>query len=238
MFDFSIFMLSILIVILLSIAFLILKTLKKYSKEKIIDNRTETILISIIILAGIIFFPWFFTRPYFSVYNLGETGQIGDTIGGITSPFINEIGAILIYIAFKEQVNSSKSAREEKRIDLIIENLNRPENDPYTINALCNNCLADLTNRINNSDNILKLTRVMREFQSLSKFINSLTEDKDFVENKFYLTWKLHYEPTILTVNQHIVSTAMGLGIQFLIGTPITFNSTFLDIKKTAENYE
>lgn len=231
-------MLITLIIILLSIAFLILNTLKKYSKHKIIDNRAETFLISIIILAGIIFFPWFFTRPYFSVYNLGKTGQIGDTIGGITSPFINGIGAILIYIAFKEQVNSSKSAREEKRTDLIIENLNRLENDPYEINALCNNCLADLTNRVNNSDNILKLTRVMREFQTLSKFINSLTEDKHFVENRFYLTWKLHYEPIILPVNQYIVSTAMGLGMQFLIGTPITFNSTFVEINKTVESYE
>lgn len=237
MIDFSIFMLIALIVILFCLMFLILKTLKNYSKKTFNENKSETILITIIIIAGIVFFPWFFTQSFFSVYNLSKTGQIGDTIGGITSPFINGIGAILIYIAFKEQVNSSESAREEKKIDLIIENLNRLETDPYNIDILCNNCTYDLTNRVNNSENILKLTRVMKEFQSLAKFINELTENKNFVENKFYLTWKLYYEPKILPINQHIVTNSIVHGITFIVGTPITFNQTFVEIKNTVENY-
>lgn len=238
MFEFSIFILIALISILLWIAYLILNTLKRFSRKNFSENKTEIILITIIIITGIIFFPWLFTQSFFSVYNFSKTGQIGDTIGGITSPFINGIGAILVYIAFKEQVNSSKSAREEKRTDLIIENLNRLESDPYKIAVLCNNCTNDLQNRVNNSDNILKLTRVMREFQSLSKFINSLNENKDFVENKFYLTWKLYYEPLILPVNQHIVTNSVVLGIQFIVGTPISFNLTFVEINKTVEDYK
>lgn len=237
MIEFSIYILIILILLLFWILFLILKTLKRFSKRNVYDNKTETIGIIIFLIVGIIVFPWIFTQSIFSVYNCSDTGQIGDTIGGITSPFINGIGAVLVYLAFKEQVNSSNSAREEKRIDLIIENLNRLENDPYKINDLCTNCLNDLSNRINNSDNILKLTRVMREFQSITIFITTLTENKDYVENKLFLTWKLYYEPKIILVNQQIVTNSVVLGISFIIGNPTSFNQTFVEIKKTVEKY-
>ena len=50
-----------------------------------------------------------FTRPaLWNLFNFSETGQIGDTIGGITAPVINLIGAILIYISFKAQINANR----------------------------------------------------------------------------------------------------------------------------------
>ncbi|WP_299681150.1 hypothetical protein [uncultured Tenacibaculum sp.] len=50
-----------------------------------------------------------FTRPYFlKSFNFSETGQIGDTIGGITAPVINIIGAWLVYLSFKEQMEANK----------------------------------------------------------------------------------------------------------------------------------
>ncbi|RXM41479.1 hypothetical protein BOQ62_00150 [Chryseobacterium sp. CH21] len=42
-----------------------------------------------------------------------ETGQIGDTIGGITAPFINVLNAILIYIAFTEQLKANNLLKEQ-----------------------------------------------------------------------------------------------------------------------------
>lgn len=46
-----------------------------------------------------------------------NSGAIGDTIGGITSPFVNLLGAILIYISFREQVESNKQQIENQNID-------------------------------------------------------------------------------------------------------------------------
>jgi len=44
------------------------------------------------------------TRPaILNVFDFSNTGSIGDTIGGITAPIINLIGALLVYITFKEQ---------------------------------------------------------------------------------------------------------------------------------------
>lgn len=41
-------------------------------------------------------------------FDFSNTGQIGDTIGGITSPFISLLGAVLVYLSFKEQIKANK----------------------------------------------------------------------------------------------------------------------------------
>ena len=52
---------------------------------------------------------WIFTRKaVLSDFDLTQTGQIGDTIGGITAPVINILGSILIYLSFKEQYRANQ----------------------------------------------------------------------------------------------------------------------------------
>lgn len=46
-------------------------------------------------------FNWF-DIPY------NDTGEIGDTIGGLTAPFINLIGAVLVYMSFMEQKRANE----------------------------------------------------------------------------------------------------------------------------------
>ena len=79
--------------------------------------------------------------------DFSNSGQIGDTIGGITAPFFNLIAAVLIYLSFKEQTKANeyfvRSSKIEKEHDLLfhlIENLDsrigafeyRPTNDSKT----------------------------------------------------------------------------------------------------------
>lgn len=55
-------------------------------------------------LTFIIMSPLLFTLPSLtSYYDFSKTGQIGDTIGGITAPIVNFLGAVLVYISFKSQ---------------------------------------------------------------------------------------------------------------------------------------
>ncbi|MBL6445667.1 hypothetical protein JMN32_05065 [Fulvivirga sp. 29W222] len=51
-------------------------------------------------------------HPFF---DLSNSGPIGDTIGGITAPIINLVGAILVYISFKAQIAANKV--QERAID-------------------------------------------------------------------------------------------------------------------------
>lgn len=37
-----------------------------------------------------------------------DTDAIGDTIGGITAPFLNLAGAVLIYLSFSQQMEANK----------------------------------------------------------------------------------------------------------------------------------
>lgn len=56
------------------------------------------------------FAVWLFTKPSFiNGFNLSGKGEIGDVIGGITTPIISLAGAILIFLSFKEQVTATLS---------------------------------------------------------------------------------------------------------------------------------
>ncbi|WP_166388043.1 hypothetical protein [Polaribacter sp. 11A2H] len=80
-------------------------------------NKNITFLSIGILL--IILSLFLFTRPaIFENLDFSNTGQIGDTIGGITAPIINLFGAFLVYISFQEQLKANeiqvKSLKEEK----------------------------------------------------------------------------------------------------------------------------
>lgn len=65
----------------------------------------------LIIIAFLLVFT--FTRPaLWEAFDFSNTGQIGDTIGGITAPLFNLIAAILIYISFNEQNKANKIQTE------------------------------------------------------------------------------------------------------------------------------
>jgi hypothetical protein len=60
--------------------------------------------------------------PLISVQHYGwfdytSTGEIGDTIGGTTSPFLSLLGAILVYLSFQEQYNANVSQRTALNVE-------------------------------------------------------------------------------------------------------------------------
>lgn len=81
--------------------------MEKPEEGRIWDYKLLLVIIgSILILFGSVYL---FTRPaYWECFNFKDTGSIGDTIGGITAPIMNLIGAILIYISFKAQIKANK----------------------------------------------------------------------------------------------------------------------------------
>lgn len=57
--------------------------------------------------------PWLLTKTaLFKSWNFSETGQIGDTFGGIANPFIALVGIILTFLAFYMQIKANKIQRE------------------------------------------------------------------------------------------------------------------------------
>jgi len=77
--------------------------------------RQKNIMLFLVLgLFLIVFTPYLLTRStIFESLNFTETGQIGDTIGGITSPFMNLVGSILVFLALKEQIEANKISQKE-----------------------------------------------------------------------------------------------------------------------------
>ena len=62
----------------------------------------------------ILILPFLLTGQYFlERFNFSETGQIGDTIGGITAPFMSLIGAFLVFYALKAQVKANELIQDQ-----------------------------------------------------------------------------------------------------------------------------
>ncbi|OKL41199.1 hypothetical protein [Pontibacter flavimaris] len=92
--------------------------------ESTFNNREKSwfppyILLGIFIfcsfLIGIVIL--FTRKPLYSWYDISEGGAVGDAIGGITAPFINLLGAILVYLALRAQNKANtiqKKALEEE----------------------------------------------------------------------------------------------------------------------------
>lgn len=63
--------------------------------------------------------PFIFTREVlFDCFNFSETGAIGDTVGGLTSPVVGFISIILLYITLQEQIKIN--VRQKKDNDFIV----------------------------------------------------------------------------------------------------------------------
>lgn len=132
------------------------------------------ITIAIILLAISLFMPYFLTLERIFDFDFSTTGQIGDTIGGITAPFINIAAAILVYLSFKEQIKANKYLSKESSLNYIYnlydkakqnneEFKNKHENMYY---KYANFYLQNIINGRELDSNILKTENLLTEVDS------------------------------------------------------------------------
>lgn len=58
------------------------------------------------------------------LFNFSNSGQIGDTIGGITGPFLNLLGIVFVYFAYMEQLEANKIQKDQFKLTLIDSKVN------------------------------------------------------------------------------------------------------------------
>ncbi len=77
----------------------------KEKQEKILFKSRMWLIAGIVL---IIITPFvFIIRKYWDL-SLAETGTIGDTVGGLTSPILGLVGSVLVYYAFLIQLEANK----------------------------------------------------------------------------------------------------------------------------------
>lgn len=100
----------------------------KNTREKDISKFSWTIVETMLCIGAIsiVFAPLLFTKG-FPLNSFLQTGQIGDTIGGITAPITGLLGAWLVYKALKAQIDANKLVTdqftEQKILTIVIEQL-------------------------------------------------------------------------------------------------------------------
>lgn len=90
-------------------------------KRFISENGAGFVTITLVLFACAS--PFIFTQYGAERFNYSDTGQIGDTIGGLTAPIIGVLNAILLYWTIRTQSQQIRQDRLrfdiDKRIDRV-----------------------------------------------------------------------------------------------------------------------
>ena len=103
------------------------------------SDWTKLSVLCIIIAGSLLLFssiaPILFTNSS-SRWDFSDTGQIGDTIGGIMNPFIAIGGVIMTFLAFYMQIRANKLQREQFQKTLNKNNIDEKIDCFYKLNLL------------------------------------------------------------------------------------------------------
>jgi len=70
-------------------------------------------------LLFVAFTPYLFSQKYTGIKFDQSSGVIGDTIGGITAPFINLLAAFLVFISFRAQIKANEQLNKENKLNYL-----------------------------------------------------------------------------------------------------------------------
>ena len=153
----------------------------KKDKDKLGTNNRIlriSVAVAIIFILIICFTPIIFTQ-FSSSISFEETGQIGDTIGGVTAPFLAILGAFLTFIAFYVQYQANRSQLE--RIELIDERdqLNQYESKLQSMLESHRNNVRDIVIRLPNDQKYEGYEAINYYIKKFDFIFNALKQRND-----------------------------------------------------------
>jgi len=173
--------------------------------EKITTRQLVFVLLGIIlVIPFILTFPAICSRLNFNV-----TGQIGDTIGGLTAPFIASIGAILVFIAFREQVRANaEQARvnlEQARVNdqirnlektkIVIDSINWLRSDSFQITRTSQTFIAEFNGDNMCYEQLNKGSYLMYEFKNTFNYADgNITAGKEELKSKIGVLYRVMFQ--------------------------------------------
>lgn len=161
--------------------------------------------------------PWLLTRKTFLTGFTTDTGAIGDTIGGITAPFINLLAAFLVWISFKEQVKANKILSKETNynyIKTLYKDFNLDYDTFYKINS--ENLTILKTVHFNNIiyrtyekfyDQYIILTSLYKDYRNIFnslEFITNEIKNSDNLEDNLKESLLFKIQKTSIQITQYI----------------------------------
>ncbi|MBN2738970.1 MAG: hypothetical protein JXR70_18460 [Spirochaetales bacterium] len=156
-------------------------------KDKLI---TTTLIIAGLILIFAAFAPFIFTRTI-SPIKFDDTGQIGDTIGGITAPFIAGLGCFLTFMAFYIQYRANKLQIENINLINKKDQINAYENKLFSMFEIHRKNVDDISIKSLDQKRIYKgqefFQKMIINLQNIFEMTNSI--DKLDLKQKTILAY-------------------------------------------------
>jgi hypothetical protein len=173
--------------------------------------------ILLILLIIIILIPFLFTLPAISKYfEYSNTGGIGDTIGGITAPFINGFSALLVFLAFKAQINANEIFKNQEQSRIILDQIKIIQEDKLKIEEYINSVnrqlhLLSKPPEINLLNSINKITYFTSEIHLAYELIESYSKNKDFLYRKLYYLYVIMYKDLVTNLENNLKREAVHM---------------------------
>lgn len=168
--------------------------------KKFITGESAAFIRWLLFFFGIflIFVPILFTRSNWLGLDFSFTGQVGDTIGGITAPFLSFIGILITFFAFWVQFK----ANNQQKLDLVIE---RFESKFYNLIEIHRNNVSEISIR----DSIHGRKAFVSMFNEL-KFIYLIIKDYYLNNYKYQLPKEEISEDMIYNISYLIFFFGIG----------------------------
>lgn len=193
-------------------------------------DYVEHAKVLIILFILILILPFILTKVPFSFFDLTESGQIGDTIGGITAPFIGIIAGYLTFLAFHEQSKANK----ESAIDLKKE---RFESKFYNFLSLLNN--LEINTTIPNVGNYKQAFHFMLyEYKAIAVLIYRKLESPNITTNPMKDTLGIRENGyTTNSIKDYIMKEAFGIFINGVSTSSTSRLSEYLTGTEDSNDY-
>lgn len=144
-----------------------------------IERNIGSIAPIIIVIAFLA--PFIITDSRYISERFDGTGEIGDTIGGLSTPFLNLLGIILLYITLREQINSLNLQRislETQQKELINQEESSRNERSFVIMS---GQIKQLKIEINNVRIVKWDKEVITGISAFYEVMEKLHEDNDFI---------------------------------------------------------
>lgn len=210
----------------------------------------KALIILVLGISLMLILPWILTQNSWLI-NFTQTGQIGDTIGGITAPISGLLGAYLVYLSFKAQIDTNNKQQKqideeknyrkiqdkEKKLNRYIDNIKKD----IEINGLPNSLLENINKDFKEIK--LKEERILDRDENYKDILSNFYEkhESNIIRLNYVLKNIINYNnESDYKEKANIISYYMCIYINInpfirLASNMIPFNSFF---QKPKEDYE
>lgn len=152
---------------------------------------------------ALILLPLIFTWDYISWISFKGKGEIGDTIGGITAPFIGFGGSILVYLALKAQIDANTKIQDQFNEQKKNDYKQNFENTFFNLLSIHHQIIQDIDYYLD-SIYVFKGINYRNIFQKTNFIEDKVTKSRDVFKNSFKLLYIFMKHDSISLLNKKI----------------------------------